>query len=33
MKELEKLIVAGVSQLHAPTVLSSPEKEAPVLVG
>jgi hypothetical protein len=32
MKELGKLIMAGISQLHAPTVLT-PEKEPPVFIG
>jgi hypothetical protein len=32
MKELEKLIMAVVSQLHAPTILP-PEKEPPILIG
>jgi hypothetical protein len=32
MKELEKLIMAVVSQLHSQTILP-PEKEPPVLIG
>jgi hypothetical protein len=32
MKELEKLIIAVVSKIHAPTELP-PEKEPPVLIG